>query len=80
VPVLEQEQVQVQELERVPERELSAEMALPAVALMPSNIPMPVHTGGLTRAGSARECFRFKGAIRARLSKTVLRLGLATAG
>ena len=47
------------------ERELAGETAQAAsVAVMLSKILTPVHTDRLTRTGSARECFRFKGAIR----------------
>ncbi|HMC28904.1 MAG TPA: hypothetical protein VKM56_14030, partial [Verrucomicrobiae bacterium] len=60
-------------------RELAAEMAPPAEALILSNIFTPVHTDGLTRTGSARECFRFKGAIRAGLFKGAIRVGLVAA-
>jgi hypothetical protein len=56
----------VREQERVPgqERELAAAAV---AAVMLSKILTPVHTDRLTRTGSARECFRFKGAIRAGL-------------
>jgi hypothetical protein len=54
-----------QELVPGQERELAGETAQAAsVAVMPSKILTPVHTDRLTRTGSARECFRFKGAIR----------------
>ena len=71
----------VREQELVPrqERELAAEMAPPAEALILSNIFTPVHTDGLTRTGSARECFRFKGSIRAGLFKGAIRVGLVAA-
>ena len=68
-----------QELVPRQERELAAEMAPPAEALILSNIFTPVHTDGLTRTGSARECFRFKGAIRAGLFKGAIRVGLVAA-
>ena len=80
-PLAAVEQVLVREQELVPgqERELAAEMAPPAEALILSNIFTPVHTDGLTRTGSARECFRFKGAIRAGLFKGAIRVGLVAA-
>jgi ribonuclease E len=54
-----------QELVPGQERELAGETAQAAsVAVMLSKILTPVHTDRLTRTGSARECFRFKGAIR----------------
>jgi len=36
---------------------------MPAVAVMLSDILSPVHTDGLTRTGSTRECFGFEGTI-----------------
>ena len=42
-------------------RELATVM--PAVAVMLSDILSPVHTDGLTRTGSTRECFGFEGII-----------------
>jgi hypothetical protein len=56
----------VREQERVPgqERELAAAaVAVAVAAVMLSKILTPVHTDRLTRTGSARECFRFQGAI-----------------
>jgi hypothetical protein len=53
----------VREQERVPEQQREPAVEAAAVALMLSNIFTPVHTDGLTPTGSARECFKFKGAI-----------------
>jgi hypothetical protein len=67
----------VREQELVPgqERELAA-----AVAVMLSKILTSVHTDCLTRTGSARECFRFKGAIGVGLFKGAIRVGSVAAG
>src|SRR5436190_2087870 len=53
----------VREQERVPEQQPEPAVETAAVAVMLSNIFTPVHTDGLTPTGSARECFKFKGAI-----------------
>src|SRR5215471_3059202 len=57
-------------------REL-ASTVIPAVAVMLSDILTPVHTDGLTRTGSARECFGFKGTITFGIAAG-LALGLVT--
>jgi hypothetical protein len=57
-------------------REL-ASTVIPAVAVMLSDIPTPVHTDGLTRTGSARECFGFEGTITFGMAAG-LALGLVT--
>jgi hypothetical protein len=77
-PLVELEQVElaplelVREQERVPEQQREPAVETAAVAVMLSNILTPVHTDGLTPTGSARECFRFKGAIRAGLLAPLL--------
>jgi hypothetical protein len=51
-----------------------------SVAVTLSEILTLVHTDCLTRTGSARECFRFKGAIEVSLFKGAIRVCLVTAG
>ena len=61
-------------LDLVAGRELAT---VPAVAVMLSDILTPVHADGLTRTGSARECFGFKGIITFGMAAG-LALGLVT--
>ena len=53
---------------------------LPAVAVMLSDILSPVHTDGLTRTGSARECFGFEGTITLGLAVGLVAVGSVALG
>jgi hypothetical protein len=61
-------------LDLVAGREL-ASTVIPAVAVMLSDILSPVHTDGLTRTGSARECFGFEGTITLGLAVGLVAVG-----
>ena len=50
-----------------------------AVAVMLSDILSPVHTDGLTRTGSARECFGFEGTITLGLAVGLVAVGSVAA-
>ena len=58
-------------------RELATVM--PAVAVMLSDILTPVHTDGLTRTASARECFGFEGTITLGLEVGLVAVGSVAA-
>jgi hypothetical protein len=52
---------------------------MPAVAVMLSDILSPVHTDGLTRTASARECFGFEGTITLGLAVGLVAVGSVAA-
>jgi len=60
-------------------REL-ASTVIPAVSVMLSDILTPVHADGLTRTGSARECFGFKGTKSFGLAVGLVAVGLVALG
>jgi hypothetical protein len=53
---------------------------IPAVAAMLSDIPTPVRMDGLTRTGSARECFEFEGTITFGLAVGLVAVGSVALG